>query len=221
MNLDDYSYEVEGRRYLNPQVSLDERNAFIDNLRNLQAQDNAQIEKQTRALGSQVPSQLGGLTGGSGYFKARYQTPITNQTISELRTAAQAQALSSVLQNELEKQKAAYYKAKRNYSEKASSGGSGGSGSSLDSLLAKMFGNGDGAKEEGEYTSSKGVVDESKLSDAGWSNKSWDRQVAEQNAAFDGNDDAYKYHDYWWLPDWYERYLNTGQLYFGNNPGRG
>lgn len=219
MNLDDYSYEYEGRRFLNPQVSLDEQNAFINNLRGLQAQDNAQIARQTHALGSQVPSNLGGLTGGSGYFKARYQTPQTNQAISELRTVAQAQALSSILQNELNKEKNAYYKAKRNYNEKSSSGG-GTSGTSMDQLLAKMFGSGDSDKEQGDYAGSEAIIDESQLSDAGWSNKSWDRRVAEQNAAV-GENGRYKYHDYGWLPDWYERYLNTGELYFGNNPGRG
>lgn len=108
MNLDDYAYNQDDRWYVNPQVALDEQNAFINNLRNLQAQDNAQITQQTRNLGTQVPSQLGGLVGGGGYFRSRYQTPQTNQTIANLRTAAQAQALQTLLANEIEKAKKKY-----------------------------------------------------------------------------------------------------------------
>lgn len=108
MNLDDYAYNQDDRWYVNPQVALDEQNAFINNLRNLQAQDNAQITQQTRNLGTQVPSQLGGLVGGGGYFKSRYQTPQTNQTVANLRTAAQAQALQTLLANEIEKAKKKY-----------------------------------------------------------------------------------------------------------------
>lgn len=113
MNLDDYSYEFEGRRYLNPQVSLDEQNAFIDTLRELQAQDNAQIARQTYNLGTQVPSNLGGLAGGDSYFKSRYQTPQTNKTIADLRSAAQAQALSTILNNEVAKAEKRYKDAYR------------------------------------------------------------------------------------------------------------
>lgn len=108
MNLDDYAYNQDDRWYVNPQVALDEQNAFINNLRNLQAQDNAQITQQTRSLGTQVPSQLGGLVGGGGYFRSRLQTPQTNQTIANLRTAAQSQALQTLLYNELEKAKKKY-----------------------------------------------------------------------------------------------------------------
>lgn len=108
MNLSDYAYNQDDRWYVNPQVALNEQNAFINNLRNLQAQDNAQITQQTRNLGTQVPSQLGGLVGGGGYFKSRYQTPQTNQTVANLRTAAQAQALQTLLANEIEKAKKKY-----------------------------------------------------------------------------------------------------------------
>lgn len=53
-------------------------------------------------------------------------------------------------------------------------------------------------------------------SDAGWSNSDWDKKVAEQNP-----NARYKYKDYWWLPDWYDRWRDTGELYLGNNPGKG
>lgn len=125
MNLNDFLYEYDGRRYFDPNVLLADQNAFIDNYRNLQAQNNAQIAQQTRALGTQVPSQLGGLTGGGSYFKSRYQTPQTNQAIAELRTAAQAQALQQALQNELEKAKKKYKDAQNNLTTKGSGGLSG------------------------------------------------------------------------------------------------
>lgn len=113
MNLDDYSYELEGRRYLNPQVSLDEQTAFIDNLRNIQAQNNAEIAQQTYGLGTQIPSNLGGLAGGSGYFKARYQTPQTNQAIADLRAAAQLQAFNTVANNAISQAEKRYKDAYR------------------------------------------------------------------------------------------------------------
>lgn len=108
MNLEDYAYNEDDRWYVNPQVSLDEQNAFINNLRNLQAQDNAQIAQQTRGLGMQVPSNLGGLVGGGSYFRSRYQTPQTNKTIADLRAVAQNQALQTALNNEFEKAKKKY-----------------------------------------------------------------------------------------------------------------
>lgn len=113
MNLDDYSYEFEGRRYIDPQVSLDEQNAFIENLRNIQGRNNAQIAQQTYGLGTQVPSNLGGLSGGSGYFKSRYQTPQTNKMIADLRAAAQGQALTAQLNNEIAQAQKRYKDAYR------------------------------------------------------------------------------------------------------------
>lgn len=108
MNLEDYAYEDDGRWYVRPEVALNEQNAFINNYRNIEAQNNAQIAQQTRALGTQVPSQLGGLVGGGGYFRSRYQTPQTNQVVADLRSQMQGQALQAVLQNELEKAKKKY-----------------------------------------------------------------------------------------------------------------
>lgn len=116
MNLDDFSYEENGRRYINPQVALDEENAFIQNLRDTQGQRNAQIAQQTNGLGKNVPTNLGSLNGSEAYFNARYQTPQTNSLIGDLRAAAQATALNTALNNELTKAnkryKDAYYAAK-------------------------------------------------------------------------------------------------------------
>lgn len=125
MNLSDYAYNQDDRWYIDPNVSLGEQDAFINNLRAAQAQDNAQIEAQTRALGTQVPSQLGGLTGAGSYFRSRYQTPQTNQTVADLRAAMQAQAVNDALQNEYKKAKK-LYKDAQNAATK--SGGGGGNG---------------------------------------------------------------------------------------------
>lgn len=126
MNLDDFSYIDNDRRYVNPQVSLNEQNAFIDNLRNTQGQDTAQIRQDTYNLGTAVPSNLGGLAGGSNYFKSRYQTPQTNSMVSDLRAAAQAQALSTLLSNEIGKAKKRYsdaYRAAKKRANNISGGG--------------------------------------------------------------------------------------------------
>ena len=127
MNLDDFSYEENGRRYVDPNVSLNEQNAFIQNLRDTQGERNAQIARQTHNLGTDVPSNLGGLNGSEAYFNARYQTPQTNNLVGELKSAAQAQALQTALNNELSKAQKRYNDAYRK-----SSGGNGGNGGNGD-----------------------------------------------------------------------------------------
>ena len=135
--LDDNEFtEVEGRYYVNPQVGLDESNAFIDNLRSTQQANNQQIQTDTYNLGTEVPSNLGGLTSPSGdaglsYFTSRYQTPQTNAAVANLRAVAQANALNQALQNEQEIWKKRYNDAYRRYQksvyDKTNSGGGGGS----------------------------------------------------------------------------------------------
>lgn len=127
MNLDDFSYVENDRRYVKPDVALNEQNAFIDNLRKTQAQDTAQIQQNTRNLGTAVPSNLGGLGGGSRYFTARYQNPQMNSMIADLRAAAQSQALNDLLQNEIGKAKKLYQDAYRAANKRAN--GNGGNGS--------------------------------------------------------------------------------------------
>lgn len=123
--------EVEGRAYLNPQVALDESNTFIDNLRATQGQQNQEIISDTQMLGTDVPSNLGGLTGAGSYFTSRYQTPMTNAAVNSLRATAQAAALNQILQNEQAIWKKRYQDAYRDYQKrsynKAYGGGSGGS----------------------------------------------------------------------------------------------
>lgn len=111
--------EVEGRYYANPQASLDRSNTFIDNLRATQGQQNQQIAQQTQNLGTNVPTNLGGLTGANSYFTSRYQVPQTNAAVSNLRAAAQATALNQALQNEQEIWKKRYQDAYRKYQKSA------------------------------------------------------------------------------------------------------
>lgn len=123
--------EVEGRGYVNPQVALDESNTFIDNLRSTQQANNQQIQTDTYNLGTEIPSNLGGLTGAESYFTSRYQTPQTVSAVANLRAAAQATALNQVLQNEQEMWKKRYndaYRAyqKSQYNKNNNPGGGGG-----------------------------------------------------------------------------------------------
>lgn len=135
MNFDDFSYTENDRRYINPQVSLDEQNAFIDNLRDMQKTNIAQNTQDTRNLGTQVPSNLGGLTGGTSYFTSRYQTPQMNSMVSDLRATAQANALTTLLSNEVSKAQKRYNDAYRTAKKRASSSSGSSGGSTLKDLL--------------------------------------------------------------------------------------
>lgn len=148
MNLDDFSYIDNDRRYVNPQVSLNEQNAFIDNLRNTQGQDTAQIRQDTYNLGTAVPSNLGGLAGGSNYFKSRYQTPQTNSMVADLRAAAQSQALSTLLNNEIGKAQKRYNDAYRAAKKRANNVSSGNNPNNyLEKLAVKAEDDGSGPKQ--------------------------------------------------------------------------
>lgn len=118
MNLDDFSTVVDDRRYVNPQVSLDEQNTFIDNLRTAQGTRTAEIAQDTYNLGTAVPSNLGGLSGAGSYFTSRYQTPQTNAVVADLRAAAQAQALSDAMNNEIAQAKQRYSNAYKAYQKR-------------------------------------------------------------------------------------------------------
>lgn len=124
--------EFEGRDYANPQVSLDESNAFIDNLRSTQQADTQQIKTDTYNLGTAVPSNLGGLIGGEGYWTSRYQAPQTNAAVDNLKAAAQAKALNDVLANEQAIWEKRYRDTYRDYQKRQnakSNGGNSGGGS--------------------------------------------------------------------------------------------
>lgn len=122
MNLDDFSTTVDEQRYINPQVALDESNAFIQNLRNTQQARTADIAQDTYNLGTSVPSNLGGLGGAGTYFTSRYQTPQTSEVIANLRATAQAQALNDAMNNLVAQAQQRYNKAYKNY-QKRNGGG--------------------------------------------------------------------------------------------------
>ena len=113
---DDTILEIDNRQYLNPQTGLNEHMQFIDTLRDVQAQNTAKINQNTYNLGSQVPSNVGGLTGSEGLWKAQYQTPQTDAQVANLRAVAQQQALNqeasnlqSVMQNQYRQALRKYY----------------------------------------------------------------------------------------------------------------
>lgn len=166
MNLEDYAVLDNGRWYVDPQVSLDEQSAFINNWRNVEAQSNAEIARQTRALGTQVPSQLGGLVGGGSYFRARQQTPATNQTIADLRAAMQGKALELALNNLVEK-----FKKKYTDAENSSASGS----DYLDQLevnAINSYGEGEKQLAEKAGTETK-TIDPSKAEKTNTASKDW------------------------------------------------
>lgn len=113
MNFDDFSYEENGRRYIKPEIGLNESNSFINSLRSMQQANNSQIRQDTYNLGTAVPSNVGGLVGGGSYFKSRLQTPQTNSLVADLKATMQAQALQEAMSNELTKAKKRYSDAYR------------------------------------------------------------------------------------------------------------
>lgn len=120
-------YSFENRVYSNPQADLDRSNAFINNLRDVQQESNQLINQQTRNLGTEISSNLGGLVGGEGYWTSRYQTPQMTNLTSNLRATAQAQALNELLANEKAMWEKRYNDAYRNYQKRSwdRSGGGG------------------------------------------------------------------------------------------------
>ena len=128
------SYDFEERKYINPTVSRDEQLGFIDRLRDVEARGMNQIARDTHALGTDVPSNLGGLTGSAGLWNRMYVAPRVNTMVSGLRATAQAQALSDILANYQNQMKQRYAKAYREYAKKNaqnSAGGTAGSGISV------------------------------------------------------------------------------------------
>lgn len=114
MNDNEYT-TVEDRQYINPQIGLSESQTFIDNLRAAQEAENAKIASDTHALGTDVPSRMGGLGGSESTFVERYQTPRVNKMVSDLRAVAQAQAMNERLGNLVAQEKERYNQAYRAY----------------------------------------------------------------------------------------------------------
>lgn len=143
--------EVEGQTYINPQTGIDETNTFIDKLRATQGQQNQEIATDTQRLGTDIPSIQGGLLGSDSYFTSRYQTPMTNANIANLRATAQAQALNDVLANEQAIWKEKYRQAYRNYQKRARAKAKGGGGGG-NTTPPTTSGGGNVIKEDESYT---------------------------------------------------------------------
>lgn len=135
-NTDDTIFEVEDRLYLNPQTALNEREQFVDTLRNVQAENTAQINQNTYNLGSQVPSNIGGLGGSEGLWAAQYQTPQTDAQIANLHATAQQEALNTALTNLQNIYQNRYKQAYRRASRRTKNRSSGGTGTGGDNPLS-------------------------------------------------------------------------------------
>lgn len=133
--MDNITINDEGLMEVSPTASRDAQLAFIDQYRQLQGENTAQIGTAAHALGSDLTAQYGGLHGPSEYIRSRYQTPQTESRIANLRATAQLAALNQLMQNEQDKWANRYSQAYRNYQKRANSSSSGsgsGSGSGTD-----------------------------------------------------------------------------------------
>lgn len=118
--MNDETITFEDRLYVNPEVSMAEQDQFIDKFRNIQAQNQAQINRDTYNLGTPVSSNLGGLTGAEGLWNTQYQRPQVNAAIENLRQVNMQQALNTAMGNQqnvmaerLNQAKRAYYRAQQ------------------------------------------------------------------------------------------------------------
>lgn len=113
------TYTFEDRTYIEPTVSRDEQLGFIDRLREIENKDLQKIATDTHNLGSDLPSNLGGLSGtnpdagSAGIWRNRYEQPQTNALVASLRSSAQASALNDVLNNAMKQYKHRYNEAYR------------------------------------------------------------------------------------------------------------
>lgn len=122
--------EFEGRQYVNPDISRDEQMAFIDTMRDIQAQNNAQIATETHNLGTDVEPMRGGLSGSEEYWRSKYQTPQTNALVANMKAVAQQAALNTALSNYQDMLQNRYNQAYRDYQKRAYKYGKGGGGGS-------------------------------------------------------------------------------------------
>lgn len=130
MNPDEY-INFENRYYQNPTLTRDETLSFVDSLRDTVQKDNASIAEQTQSLGTDVPSNLGGLTGSQGYFTQRYQTTPMEYQFNALKATAQADALNKLMNNYKAQAANRYNQAYRNAKAAAATAGNG-NGDSLE-----------------------------------------------------------------------------------------
>lgn len=136
------TYELNDRTYIEPTVSRDEQLNFVNNLRATQQADLSKINRDTHALGTNVPMNLGGLGGAEGVFNRRYVAPQTNALVSELKAKAQASALNTALTNLQNQYQNEYQQAYRRAAKRAkTTGGGNGGGSTLEDLINSTINN--------------------------------------------------------------------------------
>lgn len=116
-------YDFEDRRYINPTVSQDEQMGFVNTLRDTVGRNTAQINAQTQALGSNLPSTQGGLVGTNSYFAHRYKTMPTEVQMNTLRATAQAKALNDLMSNYQNQMANRYNQAYRAASKRSNNNG--------------------------------------------------------------------------------------------------
>lgn len=126
MDNETYLWEND-RRYIQPTLSRDEQLGFVNTLRDTMGRNTNQINTQTHNLGTDIPSNLGGLTGTKSYFNQRYQTIPLESQANTLKAAAQAKALNDLMSNYENQMKNRANQAYRAASRRASSGSGGGS----------------------------------------------------------------------------------------------
>lgn len=147
-------YEYEDRAYINPTLSRDEQLGFVDTFRNVVGNNTAQINSQTKRLGTDISSNLGGLTGSNGYFAQRYQTAPLEAHINTLKATAQAKALNDLMTNYqsqlTNKYNQAYRSAKKRAAAAAAAAAAGNNGGYGDG--------GYGGEEPWEYDASRDLT---------------------------------------------------------------
>lgn len=159
MNPDEY-YTYEDRAYISPTLSRDEQMGFVNTLRDTVDRNTAQINAQTKNLGTDVPSNLGGLTGSKGYFSQRYQTTPVEVQVNTLKATAQAKALNDLMSNYQAQAQNKYNQAYRSAKARAAAQAAGG--------------NANGDSEEGEpdpfYKNNEMTLNSDEWKDSGESN---------------------------------------------------
>lgn len=91
--------EEDSRLYVNPKTSAQEQQAFIETIRDLQAKNVNEINRNTYELGSPVSSNVGGLGGTERMLEARYVTPQAQVTAAGLNAAMKQSVLNTELKN--------------------------------------------------------------------------------------------------------------------------
>lgn len=153
-------YDFEDRRYVNPTLSRDEQLGFVNTLRDTVGRNTAQINAQTQALGSNLPSTQGGLTGSNSYFAQRYQTTPVEVQVNNLRATAQAKALNDLMTNYQNQAQNRYSQAYRSYQKRQNTSTTDPTSQTDTPYTKDPFENGNGNNTTGTANGSLSVLDD-------------------------------------------------------------